>query len=389
MLSVAVGWQIYRLTGSALSLGLVGLAQFIPMVCLTLLVGHVADRFERRRIVALCMALEALAAGVLALGVFWQFLTPALIFVLVVVGSVGRAFESPTQATLLPALVPRVQLQRATALSTSCNQTAQIVGPAVGGAVYALNPGCAFALAALLMALGAWLIFRLRLARHPVSREPATLASIFSGIAFIRSRPVMLGTISLDLFAVLLGGATALLPIFAKDILAVGPGGLGALRAAPALGALSMSLFMARHPLRGRIGRTLFGALICFGAATLTFALSRDFLLSLAALVVLGASDSISVIIRTTLVQLQTPDHMLGRVSAVNMLFVGASNQLGEFESGLSASLLGTVPAAALGGIGTIAVSLLWMHLFPQLRRMRSLDGREPESLAEGRGPAQ
>ncbi|SDV46418.1 Transmembrane secretion effector [Chitinasiproducens palmae] len=387
MLSVAVGWQIYHLTGSAYALGLVGLAQFLPMVCLTLVVGHVADRFDRRRIVAVCMGIESLAAFGLAAVVAVSlagalsasFAVPA-VYALIIVNGAARAFEAPTSATLVPALTPREGLQRATAWSTSANQTAQILGPALGGVCYAIAPTFAFALAAVLFAIGAVLIGRLTLARRVVSRTPVTLASVFSGVSFIRSQPVVLGTLSLDLFAVLLGGATALMPIFARDILAVGPWGLGVMRSAPAVGALAMSVWLGRRPLSGPIGRILFGALILFGLATVVFAFSRSLPLTVAALVVLGAADSISVVVRITLVQLLTPDEMLGRVSAVNTLFVGTSNQLGEFESGVTAGLFGTVAATAMGGVGTILVSLLWMRLFPQLRDMRSLDGSGPEA---------
>jgi MFS family permease len=375
MLSVAIGWQIYHLTKSAFALGLVGLCQFLPMVALTLLVGHVADRFDRRRIVAICLSIEALCALVLAIGVITQSLPLPVIYLLIVLGGSARAFESPTMATLIPALVPRSGLQRATAWSSSSNQTAQILGPALGGGIYAISAGAPFVIATLLFVTGGVLIASLHLTRRPAQRKPTTLASLFSGIHFIRSRPVILGTISLDLFAVLLGGATALLPIFADHILKTGPWGLGMLRSAPAVGALIMSLYLARKPLSGAIGHTLFGALLLFGAATVVFALSSSLVLSLISLVVLGASDAVSVVVRTTLVQLQTPDEMLGRVSAVNMLFIGTSNQLGEFESGTTAAIFGTVPAVVIGGLGTIFVSLLWMKLFPALRNIRSLDG--------------
>lgn len=374
MLSVAVGWQIYYRTHSAFALGLVGLAMFLPMVALTLLVGHVADRFDRRRIVSVCMFIEAVCAGGLAIGLMSHSLSLQAIYFLVVCGSSARAFESPTVSTLIPALVPRTHLQRATALSSSSNQAAQIAGPALGGVIYALRPDAAFALCSVLFACGGFLILSLKLAQRPASRAPVTLSSLFSGIHFIRSRPVILGTISLDLFAVLLGGATALLPIFADQILKTGPWGLGVLRAAPAVGALTMSIFLARHPLKGAIGHILFGSLLTFGGATIVFALSHSLVLSLASLVVLGAADSVSVVVRSTLVQLQTPDDMRGRVSAVNMLFIGTSNQLGEFESGTTAALFGTVPAAVIGGIGTILVCLLWMRLFPALRTMKSLE---------------
>ncbi|HTJ94876.1 MAG TPA: MFS transporter [Pararobbsia sp.] len=375
MLAVAVGWHIYRLTGSAFDLGLIGLAQFLPMVCLTLVVGHIADRYDRRKIVALCMAIESLAALVLAFGVFGGWITREVMYVLVVIGAAARAFESPTSATLLPALVSREHLQRATALSTSTNQTAQIVGPALGGVLYALNPTLPFLVIGLAFLTGACLVSGLKLVARPASRAPVTLKSVFSGIHFIRSQPVMLGTISLDLFAVLLGGATALLPIFAKDILHTGSWGLGVLRSAPAIGAVSMSLLLAHRPLSGPIGRILFGALLVFGGATVVFAVSSWLPLSLLALFVLGAADSISMVVRSTLVQLMTPDEMLGRVSAVNMLFIGTSNQLGEFESGTTAAWFGTVPAAVIGGVGTVIVTLLWMRLFPELREIRSLDG--------------
>jgi MFS family permease len=378
MLAVAVGWQIYHLTGSAFDLGLIGLAQFLPMVCLTLFVGQVADRFDRPRIVAVCMAIESLAALGLAAGVLGGWLTREMVYGLVVVGAAARAFESPTNATLLPALVPREQLQRATALSASTNQTAQILGPACGGFIYAFHPGAAFLIVGILFTTGAFLVASLKLAARPPAREPVTLASVFSGIHFIRSKPVMLGTISLDLFAVLLGGATALLPIYAHDILQTGPWGLGILRSAPAVGAVAMSLVLAHRPMAGPIGKILFGALLCFGAATIVFAVSTWLPLSLLALVVLGASDSVSVVVRSTLVQLMTPNEMLGRVSAVNMLFIGTSNQLGEFESGTTAAWFGAVPSVVIGGIGTMLVSLLWMRLFPALREIRSLDGSTP-----------
>lgn len=389
MLAVAVGWQIYHLTGSAFDLGLIGLAQFLPMVCLTLFVGQIADRYDRRKIVALCMAIESLAALLLAFGVFGGWITREMIYVLVVIGAAARAFESPTSATLLPALVSRDHLQRATALSASTNQTAQILGPALGGVLYAVNPTLPFLVVGIAFFAGACVMASLKLVARPASREPVTLKSVFSGIHFIRRQPVMLGTISLDLFAVLLGGATALLPIYAKDILHTGPWGLGVLRSAPAVGAVTMSLVLAHRPLSGPIGRILFGALFVFGGATVVFALSSWLPLSLVALFALGAADSVSVVVRSTLVQLMTPDEMLGRVSAVNMLFIGTSNQLGEFESGTTAAWFGVVPAAVIGGVGTLIVTLLWMRLFPALREIRSLDGShmEPEaspSAAEG-----
>jgi hypothetical protein len=277
-------------------------------------------------------------------------------------------------AALVPGLVERALIPRALAMAATANQTAQIVGPAVGGLLYALSPVVPYATAATLFVIASVLATLLRVMQAPPTREPVTLHSLFSGLAFIRSNPVLLGTLSLDLFAVLLGGATALLPVYARDILGTGPWGLGLLRSAPAVGALGMSLFLARHPIERGVGRTLFRVVIVFGLATITFGLSRHLLLSLLALCVLGASDLVSVIIRVSLVQLRTPDEMRGRVSAAHSLFTGTSNQLGEFESGLVASLFGAVPAVLIGGTGTIVVALVWMKLFPGIRKIGVLE---------------
>jgi hypothetical protein len=278
-------------------------------------------------------------------------------------------------AALLPAVVPAGVLPRALAVSSSAMQTATIVGPSVGGLLYAVGTTVPFALSAGCFLGACSLMLLMRLERPALRREPATLRSVFSGIAFIRSRPMILGAISLDMFAVLLGGATALLPIYAHDILQTGPWGLGLLRAAPAVGALTMSLVLTRVPLRRAVGLKMFAAVIVFGAATVVFSASASLVLSLAALAVLGAADNVSVVIRSSLVQLLTPDEMRGRVSAVNSLFVGTSNQLGEFESGMVAGLLGAVPAGIIGGLGTVAVALLWMRLFPALRKAQTLSG--------------
>ena len=277
-------------------------------------------------------------------------------------------------AALVPGVVPRPLIARGMAWVVSANQTAQIVGPALGGLLFALAPASAYGTAAALSCLAAICAAMIRSRGTPRAREPITTETVFSGIAFIRSRPVLLGTMSLDLFAVLLGGATALLPVYARDILAAGPTGLGLLRSAPAVGALVMSVFLARYPLERRIGRALFRAVMVFGAATVVFGLSTNFVLSLAALCVLGAADVVSVVIRVSLVQIRTPDEMRGRVSAVHSLFTGTSNQLGAFESGVVAALAGTVPAVLLGGIGTIVVAALWMALFPELRRIRTFE---------------
>jgi len=374
MQAVAVGWQIYALTGSAWYLGLVGLAQFLPMFMLTLAVGHVADRYDRRLVIRICQTIEGLGAAMLAVGSFSGWQCKESILAIVFVMGAARAFEGPTMQALIPGLVPINLLSRALAWSASANQTATIIGPALGGLLYAAGPTTVYAAVSTLFLAASFFITLIRLDYAPPKREPASLQSLFAGIAYIRSHPAILGAISLDLFAVLLGGATALLPIYAKDILMTGAWGLGLLRSAPAIGALTMSIYLARNPLRQRVGRIMFGSVMVFGLATIVFALSTSFSLSLTALVILGAADVISVVIRTSLVQMETPDEMRGRVSAVNFMFIGTSNQLGEFESGATAALFGTVPAALIGGIGTIIVVFAWMRLFPQLLQTDTLE---------------
>ena len=374
VLNVAIGWQLYALTGDPLDLGLVGLAQFVPMILLSLAVGQVADRYERRIIAGLCQLVMAVAATTLAVGTAEGWTSRTSILAIVVVVGAARAFENPTMAALVPTLVPRQQIPRAIALAASANQTAQIVGPALGGFLYALAPTVPYGTAAALFLGASVLASLLGSTQATRTREPLSLESVFSGLAFIRAHPLLLGAMTLDLFVVLLGGATALLPIYARDILETGPWGLGLLRSAPAVGALAMSVFLARHPLERGVGRTLFRTVIVFGLATLAFGLSRHLALSLVALCVLGASDLISVVIRVSLVQIRTPDEMRGRVSAAHSLFTGTSNQLGEFRAGLAAALIGVVPAVLLGGAGTIAIAACWMALFPQIRRIGVLE---------------
>ena len=370
---VAVGWQIYALTGSAFYLGLVGLAQFLPMFLLTLVAGHVADRYDRRMIARSCQIVEGLAAGALAVCTFAGWQSKESILAIIFVAGAARAFEIPTMQALVPGLVPGPLLPRAFAWSSSAFQTANISGPALGGLLYGVGPSAAYGTASILFFVAGSLIGLIRMERAPSKQEWAGTRTLFAGIAFIRSRPAILGAISLDLFAVLLGGATALLPIYARDILVTGPWGLGLLRSAPAVGALAMSVFLARRPPEHRAGLIMFGAVATFGVATMIFAVSTSFLLSLGILVLLGAADVVSVVIRHSLVQIGTPDEMRGRVSAVNSIFIGTSNQLGEFESGLTAALFGVVPAVLIGGAGTIVVVILWMYLFPQLLRVDSL----------------
>jgi MFS family permease len=374
MLGVAVGWQIYAITGSAMYLGLVGLAQFLPMFLLTLVVGHVADRYDRRNIARICQTIEGLSAGVLALASFGGWQSKESILLIIFIVGAARAFEGPTLHALLPGLVPVQIFPRAAAWSSSAMQTATIVGPALGGFLYAAGPAIVYLTTGIVFLAASVFVALIRIERLPLRHEPVSVRSVFAGVSYIKSHREILGAISLDLFAVLLGGATALLPVYARDILVTGPWGLGLLRSAPAVGALMMSVYLARHPLRRRVGRSMFRAVAVFGAATILFAVATSFLFSFSLLVILGASDVISVVIRHSLVQIRTPDEMRGRVSAVNSMFIGASNQLGEFESGVTAALFGTVPAVLIGGIGTIFVVMLWMRFFPQLAEVDTLD---------------
>jgi MFS family permease len=366
MMMVAVGWQMYDLTGSAWDLGLVGLLQFLPALALVLVAGHVVDRRHRARIVAACLAAQLAVAALLAAAATGGWASrEALLGVSVVLGAV-RAFQMPAQQALTPLLVPALLLPRALAFSSAGLQGAIIAGPALGGLVYAAGTGLTYVVCAGLFGGAALLALTVRY-RHQPHLEPATLKAMLAGVRFVWDHKVVLGAVSLDLFAVLLGGATALLPMFAKDILQVGPWGLGLLRAAPAAGALAMSLVLSRWPVRRRTGPMLLGAVAVYGLATLAFGLSSHFAWSMLALAVTGAADMVSVVIRQTLVQLETPDAMRGRVSAVNSVFIGASNQLGEFESGATAALLGPVGSVVLGGAGCLAVAALWRRLFPTL----------------------
>jgi MFS family permease len=372
--AVAIGWQVYDLTGSAFDLGMVGLVQFLPTLLLVFVAGHAADRYERKRVVQVCQLAEALTALFLAWGASAGSLTVAQIFIAAAVLGTAGAFESPTIAALLPLIAPEGSLQRATAISSGAAQLATITGPALGGLAYAAAPSVPYGLMALFWLLGTVLTGAIRPAKSAAVRDAAMPADLFAGVRFVRNNPAILGTISLDLFAVLLGGATALLPIYARDILQAGPLGLGILRAAPAVGALLMTAVLARHTINRRVGMRMFQAVIVFGVATVVFAISHWMWLSVMSLAILGAADTISVVIRFSLVQLSTPDEMRGRVGAVNFLFINASNQLGQFESGVTAALFGAMPAAALGGLGTIAIALLWMKLFPALRDVERLE---------------
>lgn len=366
--NVAVGWLVYDVTRDPLALGLVGLATFLPAAGLALVTGHVADRYDRQRIMVISYVLTTLTAlGLLACAIT-RTSDMRIIYTLVLVFGATRAFANPAGQALLPNLVPREELGAAITWGSAFWQTATIVGPAVAGLLYVFGDIVVFAAAAIAFAAAAVLFASIGHHAQASEHGDTDWATLLAGFAFIRSRPVILGAISLDLFAVLLGGATALLPIFARDILAVGPTGLGILRSMPAAGALTMAAWLAWRPLGRGVGRRMFQAVAVFGLATIAFGLSTSFLLSLACLFLLGAADMVSVVIRQTLVQAETPDAMRGRVSAVNAVFIGASNELGEFESGTVAALIGTVPCVVLGGAGTLLVAALWSRWFPALR---------------------
>jgi MFS family permease len=367
MLTVSVGWQMYSLTHSAFYLGLVGLVQFMPMLLLSLFVGHISDRYDRRKIITISQVVQSIFILILAFESFSGRITKESFLIIIFFIAVAHSFEGPPMQALLPNIVSRDIFPRASALISSVSEFAVIIGPAAGGILYSLGPTLVYTLAGILLLISSVLISLISIRKEEFKPEPTSLKSLFAGIFFIKSKPIILGAISLDLFAVLFGGATALLPIYASNILMIGSFGLGVLRSAPAIGALLMSAYLARNPLRHNVGKTMFAAVIFFGISTIIFAISKSFIISFLALFLLGASDVISVVIRSTLVQLETPDSMRGRVSSVNMLFIGTSNQLGEFESGLTASLFGTVPATLIGGIGTIVVVLLWIKLFPSI----------------------
>ena len=372
--AVAIGWQVYDLTGRAFDLGMVGLVQFLPTAILLFVAGQAADRFERKRVVALCQLIEAVTALFLAWSTYAGTVSEVQIFAATFVLGIAGAFEGPALSALLPQIAPTGSLQRATALSSGVAQVATIAGPALGGLAYTVAPHLPYAIMAVFCVLAALLMNLIPAPPPAPAEDRATPDDLFAGVRFIRSDPAIFGTISLDLFAVLFGGVTALLPIYARDILQAGPAGLGMLRAAPAVGALLMTMVLARHAIARRVGMRMFQAVIVFGAATVAFALSYWMWLSVLALAVLGAADTVSVVIRFSLVQLRTPDAMRGRVGAVNFLFINASNQLGQFQSGVTAALIGAMPAAVVGGVATVGIALLWMRLFPALRSVERLE---------------
>jgi MFS family permease len=373
MLALVIGWQVYEITNSALDLGLVGLIQFVPAVLLTLLIGHSADRYDRRLIIRVAQGTYAVAALAITVAMLTGTLGRDLLFGAVFLIGSARAFEVPTGSALVPALVPPQLISRAVAAWTSANQTAVICGPALGGLVYAVKPMFVTVLCVAFFVTAIALVSLIRPRQTAEKREPPTFSAVLAGIRYLFTRRRLLGVVTLDLFVVLLGSVTALLPIYARDILQVGP--IGLLRSAPAVGALTTAIVLSRHPIERHIGRKMFAAVAIYGLATIVFGVSTWFPLSLFALAVLGASDAVSIVVRFSLVQIETPDAMRGRVSAINYLFVGSSNTLGDFESGAVAAWLGTVPAVLLGGIGSLLVAGSWMLLFPNLRR---IDRYEP-----------
>ena len=374
MLMVAVAWHMYDITSSAWDLGLVGLFQFVPALLLMLPAGHVADRYHRARIFAACMGIQGVVAVVLICATQFHFASRELILGISILLGVARAFQMPAQQALVPQLVPQQLLQSAVALSSSGMQVAIIGGPAIGGLLYTTGATTVYVTCAVLLAASAILALMVRY-QHKVAPMNTTWQTVLAGFSFVWQHKVVLGATSLDLFAVLLGGATALLPIYARDILHTGPVGLGVLRSAPAVGALCMSLVIMRWPLARYVGHRLLAAVAVFGVATLVFGLSSHFGLSLLALVITGAADNVSVVIRSTLVQLETPNEMRGRVSAVNSMFIGASNQLGEFESGATAALFGAVGSVVVGGVGTLLIAAGWLKLFPALADRDRMEG--------------
>jgi MFS family permease len=365
---VALGWLVYAMTNSAFALGLIGLASFLPVLTMSLISGHVADRFDRRWIAIICYLLIAIgSAGLIVCAIMGASALYAVYGITILLGF-ARSFSNPATQALMPTLVSRDALPNAISWSTTAWQSASIVGPALGGILYILGPGTVFGIAGLMFIGSCFCLFGIQTRPEPQKREPATLKAALAGIQFMREKPVILGAISLDLFAVLLGGASALLPVYAHDILMTGPWGLGVLRSAISVGAILMAIILTRFPVNRNSGRIMLISVGVFGVTIIVFGLSTNFWLSLLALLVMGASDMISVYIRQTLVQSETPDAMRGRVSAVSTVFIGASNELGEFESGMMAAALGTVPSVVIGGIGTLIVVALWTKFFPALR---------------------
>ncbi|MFD1199045.1 MFS transporter [Brucella gallinifaecis] len=376
IVSVAVGWQIYDQTRDAFNLGMVGLVQFLPALVLVLFTGAAADRFGRRLVMGLSLILEAaVTAFLLLLTLFGEF-EPVIVFAALLVFGIARAFLGPSSASLVVNLVPTEDFANAVSWNSSAWQVATIVGPVAGGLLYGISHLAAYGVATVFLIAGSFLIFSIPKPKQHTTLEERSLTSMLAGFRYIWKEKIVLGAISLDLFAVLLGGTVALLPIYARDILELGPWGLGLLRSAPGIGAVLTAIWLAGHPIRDHAGRVMFVFVALFGVFNIIFGVSTLVWLSIIALALAGAADMISVYIRETLMQLWTPDHVRGRVNAVNMVFVGASNELGEFRAGIMAAAIGAVPAVVIGGIGSVAVAVAWAAMFPQLRKARNLQGR-------------
>lgn len=375
MQSVAVGWQVFEITKRPLDLGLVGLAQFLPGILLFLVSGHVADRYDRRKVIVVCYAGFAICCGLLLLTALRQVHTVPYIFAVLVLLGVVRSFNGPASRAFLPQIVPEEHFPNAVAWASTTFQGAAILGPALGGIIYALfrGPGTVYGLAAAIACVAIYCVARININEKARVREPVNSRTVLAGLRYIWREKLILGSISLDLFAVFLGGAVALLPVYAREILLTGPWGLGLLRTAPGVGAAVMAVFLAHRPFQRKVGWIMLWCVAGFGVFTILFGLSRSLTLSLIALFFVGATDMVSVIVRGILIQVATPDEMRGRVNAVDMVFIGASNEFGEFESGLTAQWFGTVPAVVLGGIGTIVVTAIWAWRFPELRKVEQV----------------
>jgi MFS family permease len=379
MQSVAVGWQVYEITKRPLDLGLVGLAQFLPGILLFLVSGHVADRYDRRKLIVFCYIGFALCCALLLVTAVRNVRSVYYIFAVLILLGVVRSFTGPVSRAMLPQLVPEQHFENAVAWASTVFQGAAILGPALGGIIYAffLGPAAVYVLAVIMAIVAVLCTLQVRTEEKPRAREPINLATVSAGIRYIWREKLILGSISLDLFAVFLGGAVALLPVYAREILLTGPWGLGLLRTAPGVGAAAMAIFLAHRPMRRKAGQIMLWCVAGFGLFTILFGLSHNLVLSLIALFFVGATDMVSVIVRAILIQVATPDEMRGRVNAVDMVFIGASNEFGEFESGLTAQWFGTVPAVVIGGIGTLVVTAIWAWRFPELRKVEQIHSVE------------
>jgi MFS family permease len=373
MLHVAVTWQIYEITNSAFHLGLVGLVLFVPVIAGTFIIGHVADHYDRRWVIAICQVSKGLGALILLLADYTGHLSVGVIYFVVFIVGTGRAFEGPTLHTIPPSIMPQEVLSRAIAAGATAHQVAVIGGPALGGFLLAWGANFVYVICFVLFAIAATLITLVRIQRPAKVKKAVTLESVFAGFHFIRTRKVIFGAIMLDLAAVLIGGVTALLPIFARDILQTGPEGLGLLRSAPAAGALMMSGYLSNIRIDKHAGRIMIGAVVIYGLATAAFGFSSWLWLSMIMLAITGAADAVSVVVRHSLVQTRTPNDMLGRVMAVNSTFTGTTSNLGQFESGVVAALIGAGPAVVVGGLGAAGIAVLWIKLFPDFWRVQSI----------------